>query len=322
MPDNIKILAATPTDDTLAPPVATDLIGGAHYQRIKTGWGSDGIYNETTDADGFRFPVGGFQIGVVNEAAPISDIAPAGLNGRLQRIAQRLTSLIALLPTALGAGGGLKVDGSGTAIPISGSVGVLGTPPVTQWGAWTVQPGNTANTTRWKVDARERAITASGGTLQRPVNATPYSPNDALSTATAAASVAAQVFTVSDANDAPVAVERLRVQTNDTGLAAGVVLRAYLFAADPAANAGIVGGDNAPFSVKRGAFVGSLSGAFRAFADGGVAILVPDEGARIVTAPTSGAQTLYALFQVLGAFTPSGNSTALFPTLEGFQALA
>jgi hypothetical protein len=32
------------------------------------------------------------------------------LNGRLQRIAQRLTSTIALLPTALGAGGGLKTE--------------------------------------------------------------------------------------------------------------------------------------------------------------------------------------------------------------------
>lgn len=43
-------------------------------------------------------------IGAVTETAPASDIAPSGLNGRLQRIAQRLTSLIALLPTALSNG--------------------------------------------------------------------------------------------------------------------------------------------------------------------------------------------------------------------------
>jgi hypothetical protein len=60
--------------------------------------------------------------GAVTEAAPATDTASSGLNGRLQRIAQRLSSLIALLPTALGAGGGLKVDGSGTALPISGTV--------------------------------------------------------------------------------------------------------------------------------------------------------------------------------------------------------
>jgi hypothetical protein len=63
---------------------------------------------------------GNAPIGSVTETAPASDTASSGLNGRLQRIAQRLTSLIALLPTALGAGGGLKVDGSGTALPVSG----------------------------------------------------------------------------------------------------------------------------------------------------------------------------------------------------------
>lgn len=57
-------------------------------------------------------------LGAVTEAAPATDTASSGLNGRLQRIAQRLTSLIALLPAALGAGGGLKIDGSGTALPI------------------------------------------------------------------------------------------------------------------------------------------------------------------------------------------------------------
>jgi hypothetical protein len=48
--------------------------------------------------------------GAVAETAPASDTASSGLNGRLQRIAQRLTSLIALLPTALAANGGLKVE--------------------------------------------------------------------------------------------------------------------------------------------------------------------------------------------------------------------
>lgn len=40
--------------------------------------------------------------GAVTETAPASDTASSGLNGRLQRIAQRITSLIALLPAALG----------------------------------------------------------------------------------------------------------------------------------------------------------------------------------------------------------------------------
>lgn len=41
-------------------------------------------------------------IGGVTESAPASDTASSGLNGRLQRIAQRLTSLIAQIPAVLG----------------------------------------------------------------------------------------------------------------------------------------------------------------------------------------------------------------------------
>lgn len=41
-------------------------------------------------------------VGAVNETAPATDTDPSGLNGRLQRLAQRITSLISLLPTSLG----------------------------------------------------------------------------------------------------------------------------------------------------------------------------------------------------------------------------
>jgi len=41
-------------------------------------------------------------IGSSSETAPANDTAQSGLNGRMQRIAQRLSSLIALLPSSLG----------------------------------------------------------------------------------------------------------------------------------------------------------------------------------------------------------------------------
>jgi len=44
------------------------------------------------------------RIGIITETAPATDTASSGLNGQLQRIAQRLTSLIALVPAALGQG--------------------------------------------------------------------------------------------------------------------------------------------------------------------------------------------------------------------------
>lgn len=94
MADDVTIFSPG-TADPSAPAVATDDIGGKHYQKIKAGFGADGVWVETADVDGVRLPVGGAQLGALNEAAPPSDIANAGLNGRLQRIAQRLTSLIA-----------------------------------------------------------------------------------------------------------------------------------------------------------------------------------------------------------------------------------
>lgn len=37
--------------------MATDLVGGRHYQKIKVGWGPDGTWNESEDASGKRLPV-------------------------------------------------------------------------------------------------------------------------------------------------------------------------------------------------------------------------------------------------------------------------
>jgi hypothetical protein len=54
--DDIKVQAGT-GNDTVAPPVATDDIGGKHYQKIKAGWGADGVWNETADSAAARFPV-------------------------------------------------------------------------------------------------------------------------------------------------------------------------------------------------------------------------------------------------------------------------
>lgn len=47
-------------------------------------------------------------IGALTETAPASDTASSGLNGRLQRIAQRLTSLLAVFPTTIDTNSGNK----------------------------------------------------------------------------------------------------------------------------------------------------------------------------------------------------------------------
>jgi hypothetical protein len=99
--------------------------------------------------------------GALTEAAPATDTASSGLNGRLQRIAQRLTSLIALLPAALGAGGGLKIDGSGTALPVT-----INVPTTPSSGKTTVTTAGTrvalAGTTTIKSVTIKALITNTG----------------------------------------------------------------------------------------------------------------------------------------------------------------
>lgn len=51
----------------------------------------------------------GTVLGSIGETAPGSDTGSSGLNGRLQRIAQRLSSLMAQIPTSLTVLGNLKV---------------------------------------------------------------------------------------------------------------------------------------------------------------------------------------------------------------------
>lgn len=66
--------------------------------------------------------------GALTETAPATDTASSGLNGRLQRIAQRITSLIALLPSALTGSGNLKaaiVESTAT-VTVSGTVTASG----------------------------------------------------------------------------------------------------------------------------------------------------------------------------------------------------
>lgn len=84
-------------------------------------------------------------VGPPGATACATDTGSCSLNALLQRIAQRITSAIA-----------------GTT--------VSGTVAATQSGTWTVQPGNTANTTAWKVDGSavtqpvSGTVTANAGT--------------------------------------------------------------------------------------------------------------------------------------------------------------
>lgn len=108
MADNVTITPGSGAS------VAADDIGGILHQRVKISIGSDGVANDLAPgqlAKAASLPVvlasdddiqG--KLGIVTETVPASDTASSGLNGRLQRVAQRLTTLIDLHPTALGQG--------------------------------------------------------------------------------------------------------------------------------------------------------------------------------------------------------------------------
>jgi hypothetical protein len=120
MADDIAVTAGSGTT------VATDEIGGRHFQRVKLALGADGTatdagVGEGAATGGLRVDLAtdGTVIGAVGETAPATDTASSGLNGRLQRVAQRLTSAIALLPAALSSNGGLLVRDSLLQVNIS-----------------------------------------------------------------------------------------------------------------------------------------------------------------------------------------------------------
>lgn len=165
--------------------------------------------------------------------------------------------------------------------------------------------------------SRSKFYIASAAAMTRPNDTTAYAANDAVSNSTTDGSVTAISIAVSDANDHPVTIERIRIASTDTGVA-GKAMRIWLYRSDPTASSGIVGADNEAFSTKQGTFLGSLSGTFRTFSDGSVGVFVPDEGTRFVLLPTSGAKTVYALLQTLEVFTPVAQSTWTL-TAEGFQ---
>jgi hypothetical protein len=98
MVDNIDVTPGTGRT------VAADDIGGVLFQRVKLGIGADGAavdlaYGQGAKAASFSVTIASdddlqTKLGALTEAGPATDSASSGLNGRLQRVAGRLTTLI------------------------------------------------------------------------------------------------------------------------------------------------------------------------------------------------------------------------------------
>jgi hypothetical protein len=159
------------------------------------------------------------------------------------------------------------------------------------------------------VQAVTRMGVPSASAMTRPSDTAAYAAGDLVANSTTAGSVAAITLTVSDVNDAPVCIERIRIVTGLTSPITGVSFRIHLYQSNPTSSSGVVGGDNTAFNVKLGTIIGTMVGTFKTYNDGSVAFCVPEDGARIITIPTSGAKTVFALLQTINIFTPASGST-------------
>lgn len=154
-----------------------------------------------------------------------------------------LSAQSAKLPAALGANGGLKIEGvaSGTVVPVSdggGSLTVDGTVAATQSGTWTVQPGNTPNTTPWLASPLTTAVDVA---LTRPSDTTTYAANDEISSSTTAPAV----NTITSAARASGGTVRLRAAScvDSSNVATKAQLLVYIFDTTTTPN-----NDNAAFA--------------------------------------------------------------------------
>lgn len=109
---DVDLIASTVVADGAAQPANGQLIGGHNgaglFRHMKVSNTGEVIVEVATSA----LPTGAATeakqdaeavlIGAVTETAPGTDTASSGLNGRLQRIAQRITSLISLFPASIG----------------------------------------------------------------------------------------------------------------------------------------------------------------------------------------------------------------------------
>ncbi len=102
-------------------------------------------------------------IGSLTETAPATDTASSGLNGRLQRVSQRISSLIALIPTALGQGTmsqGLKVvlPSDQSSIPVTLAAGTVSIIPTTTGGPTLYRIMSAANTNAQLLNSGNRQV--------------------------------------------------------------------------------------------------------------------------------------------------------------------
>jgi len=222
-------------------------------------------------------------LGGLTETAPGTDTASSGLNGRLQRVAQRITSLIALLPTALGQGTmatSLKVvlPSDQSSIPVAATLSAETTKVI----------GTVTNSSNGH---------SATVTITRPSNTTAYTAGDVIGDTNGSA-----IFTFASMIRAAGEVEitSIEYEVDESARPSGMdMFDVRLYNASPTAIA-----DNAVFDIPsgdRGKYLGKVR--IGVPIDEGSTLFIDNDciGKQITLSSTS----LYVILQTVGAYTPT-----------------
>jgi len=218
-------------------------------------------------------------VGAVTETAPGTDTASSGLNGRLQRIAQRLTSLIGVLPASLGA---------------KTAANSLSTTPASD-ATYTLTP---------------TSIVVSQS-VTRPANTTAYTANDVVGGAITFAAIGASAgyITILGAD------LRYDVAAVPSGMSN---MRLYLYQKTPPSATADNGAWDLP-SGDRADFIGYID--LVAPADLGSTLYVQVSGLNYQIKLGAGETALYGYLVTTGGYTPAANSETFRVTLRALASL-
>jgi hypothetical protein len=298
------------------------------------------------------------KIGPTNETVPDVDTAPSGLNGRMQRIAQGLTSLLALLPSSIGqkaAAGSISVTmaSNQAAIVVSGpltdtqirasalpvSAASLPLPS----GAASAANQATGNASLASIDGKlggtiatapiagENHIGQVGGAIavatasfQRPADTLAYAVGDAILDSTTAATV--------NANTAAGSAGIMRLHVARATDKTGMIRRLRLKTNDTAFAAATVrvhlfrdrptvtNGDNGPFLTSESNYIGYADVVLdRHFSDAEKGLGVPAIGSEWNFDPAPGTDYIHATLETRTAITTPGSAKTWTLAAEAHQ---
>jgi hypothetical protein len=197
-------------------------------------------------------------VGALTETAPGTDTASSGLNGRLQRIAQRLSTLIANLAFVFGAGTAAAAQRVTLASddPAVATLGATSGAKVITDANGTVQQYLRGLVSQWIASTLTLASRAASTavTLTRTADTNVYAANDVLGAATG--STAALTFANMGPSGADVTITSASLEIDASALIAGETsYRLYLYNVTPPSAMG----DNDAFDLASGdraAFLG------------------------------------------------------------------